>query len=429
MRNFLRMSSLVSLFAVALALFPPTLHAQWVYVNDNQQAFDTNTAWGFKNIPTNKLLPIVGTPWATGGTSFSGTDASRDQALYTLGANPCLFISEPLASTGFPNGDIAAFTVNTGTGVLTFVNRFASPAGNSGTTNGIGLATGNGTLYAGYTTSNTIQAWHINAATCDLLPVHAPLAVFPLHGGFIDGMAESHDYRTLVVAYRDGSIESFKTVGSVIAKTPCPTAINSTGFTDGNGGMPSGVDITEDSKYAILGDVTGPSPTHGVTELETVLLPITCARVTTDYGGGITASGTSLGSFIDSTNVWLSPNESFIYVTNNGPNSPEGFTTVGYAEPAITGLAGPCILPFSNPTSLRSPNSGGFFEPNGIQTSTTAGTGTRVYVAEYGNPSPSAVALLKVNAAGCTKEAAGSPFADPSILGGNQLNAWPPRLF
>jgi hypothetical protein len=244
-------------------------------------------------------------------------------------------------------------------------------------------------------------------------------------------MAESHDYRSLVVAYRDGSIQYFGTAGTAI--TP-GCEINSTGFTDGNGGMPSGVDVTKDSKYAIFGDVTGPNPTHGVTELETVPLPMICpGAVTTDYGGGITASGIGLGGFIDSTNVWLSPNEKFIYVTNNGPNAPQGFTTVDYAEPAITGLAGafpnpPCTPLHTNPTGLLSPN-GGFFEPNGIQTSLTTGTGARVYVAEYGSPPPSAVALLKVDASGCTQEAAGSPFADPSIKGGNQLNAWPPRPF
>jgi hypothetical protein len=220
MRNFLRLCSLMTLLAVALALFPPALHAQWVYVNDNQQAFGTNTAAGFSNAAPATLTVIPGSPWPTGGTSFSGTDASRDQALYTVAGLACLFISEPLASTGFPNGDIASFKVNTATGVLTFVNRFASPAGNSGTTYGIGLATGKEVLYSGYTTSNTIQAWKIDPDHCDLAPAHAPLAVFPLNGGFIDGMAESHDYSTLVVAYRDGSIESFTTVGTVVTKAP-----------------------------------------------------------------------------------------------------------------------------------------------------------------------------------------------------------------
>ncbi len=434
MKNFLKLCSLASLFAITLALFPPTLRAQWVYVNDNQQALNTNTAWGFENIPITGLFPIPTEPalgWPTGGTSVSGTDASRDQALYTLGPIPCLFISEPLRSTtppARPRGDIAAFKVTTGSGVLTFVGRYAPPVGNKGTTFGIGLATGKGTLDAGYTTTNTLQAWTIRS-NCSLTPVGVPLAVVPLNGGFIDGMAESHDYRSLVVAYRDGSIQYFATAGTTI--TP-GCEINSAGFTDGNGGMPSGVDITKDSRYAIFGDVTGLNTPHGLTELEVVKLPIICPSPgTTDYGGGITASGIGLGGFIDSTNVWISPDETVIYVTNNGPNAPQGFTTVDFTEPFITGLAGvlpACTLGFTNPTILISPN-GGFIEPNGIQTSVTTGNGTRVYVAEYGSPPPSAVALLNVDAVGCTQEAAGSPFADPSIKGGNQLNAWPPRPF
>jgi hypothetical protein len=99
-----------------------------------------------------------------------------------------------------------------------------------------------------------------------------------------------------------------------------------------------------------------------VTELEVVKLPIICPSPgTTDYGGGITASGIGLGGFIDSTNVWISPDETVIYVTNNGPNAPQGFTTVDFTEPFITGLAGvlpACTLGFTNPTILISPNGG-----------------------------------------------------------------------
>jgi hypothetical protein len=413
-----------------LALFPSTLRAQYVYVNANNQTANANTAWGFKNVPITSLLAIGAEPpagYPSHGTAALHTDALKDQALYTLSATKCLFISEQLASSANPNGDIAAFQVHPGNGHLTYLASYATPAGLSGP---YALATGKGTLYASYVNpSNVIASWSINSANC-ALTFGQQVTVFPLHGGGITGMAESPNERTLVVTYEDGSIESLRTAGLILTKAPCATAITATGFTDGNMGLPAGVDITRDSQYAILGDASGLSP-HGPAELETVKLPITCGTVTTDYGGAIGASAVSLGTFIDSDNVWLSPNEQFIYVTNNGPNGPQGFTTATFTEPNINGLAVGCTFGFTNPTSLRPPTTGGFFEPNGIQTALTSGNGTRVYVGEYANPAPAAVGLLDVDIAGCTQEAAASPFLMPTANGGSgqQLNAYPPRPF
>jgi hypothetical protein len=326
--------------AVILAPFTPALHAQWVYINDNDSTTNLNSVWGFSNVPVTSLVQIPGEPnagWLSGGTSSLHTDAVKDQATYNSYGTSCLFISEPLASTGFPNGDIAAYKVNSGNGILTLVGQFANPVGNSGTTYGIALTTRvkGPTLYAGYSTSNTIVSWQIDlGGNCKLTPSHQ-LAVLPLNGGQINGLAESHDGRYLVATYLDGSIESFETPqnGTIVAGLPsCPSAINSTGYIN-QGSFPAGVDITKDSKYAVFGDRSGGNTSyHGPTELETVRLPITCARVTKDFGGTAVASATNLGSNIDSTNVWISPNEQFIYVTNNGPFAPQGFTTAAYNE-------------------------------------------------------------------------------------------------
>jgi hypothetical protein len=436
MRNFLKLCSVVSLFAVTFALFPVALHAQrWVYVNDNNSTTNANTVTGFSNVPAATLTLIPGTPWATGGTGRGNYFALQNQALYTLGTpagTACLFISDPSPGTGFPNGDIAVFTVNTVTGALVQAApfRYVSPNGFSGNAVGIPLATGGKTLYAGWTLSKWIEVWAIGVTTnpfnCKLTYRHK-VAAAGVAGGRIDGMRESPNFKTLVVAYGDGSIESFTTVGYGITKTPCAVPINSTGFVDGNNGYPAGVDIAKDSQYAVFGDST-PSGTN-VTELETARLPITCATLTKDFGGPIVASGTNLGPGKVSNNVWLSPDGSFIYVANNDSGQ---VTTIDYNEGANTmalaGAAPPlCKALHTNPTLLK-----GYFNPwsydVGIQTSLTSGTGTRLYVAEYG--SPSSVALLKVDAAGCTEEEPGSPFADiNSNSGAMSLNAWPPRPF
>lgn len=433
-----KLISFASLFAVALALFPSTLHAQWVYVNDNNYSTpNNNTAYGFSNSGT-ALTAIAGEPplgWRTKGTSVVHTDALKDQALYQFSpTDACLFVSEPLASSGDPNGDIAAFFVNTASGKLTLTGRYPTPTGISNFW-GIALTTRQtpATLYAGYsnTSSNTLAVWKIANTKCELKFKYQK-AVTPLNGGTITGMAEAPNGTTLVVAYVDGSIQSFHTPPGYTINSvgSCAVAVDSTGFLDGNNGLPDGVDITADSSYAILGDVTGTSTPHAPTELEVVPIPITCSTVTKDFGGTIMANSTYLGSNIDSTNVWLSPNESFIYTSNNGPNGPQGFTTVAYSEPYALSLASGCTLGFTNPTSLISPGSG-FFEPNGIQTASPTGNGSQVYVGEYRTLAPySAVALLNLDSSGCTQEVSGSPFHDPNGAGGaSQLSAWPPRPF
>jgi hypothetical protein len=428
-RNFVKLFSLVMLFVVAVALFPPTMHAQrWVYVNDNNPTNGGNTATGFSNIPAATLVrPFAGEPpagWPTNGTGLGAFFALQNQALYTFtpGGTACLFISDPAPSVGYPNGDIAAFRVTTATGVLAPTGRFPSPNVNSGNLAGIALATGKETLYAGWTLTNMIEVWRINAAACTLT-YQTQIPALGLNGGRIDGMRESPNSRTLVVAYDDGSVQSFTTTGFTIAATPCPVPINSTGFTDGNKGLPAGVDITKNSQYAIFGDAS--AILSNKTELETVPLPIACNSVTKDFGGIIVASGTNLGPGGSSNNVWLSPNGLFIYVANNLSGQ---VTTADYAEvPDTMALAAGCTAGHSNPTNLKN-----YFNPwrydAGIQTSLSVGTGARLYVAEYGTPS--SVALLTVDGAGCTREEPLSPFADPnSNNGAFSLNAWPRRTF
>jgi hypothetical protein len=433
MKNSLRLYFVASVFTLTLALFPSALHAQYVYVNDNNFApANSNTVYGFE-YSSGSLVPILGEPtlgWPTSGTSVLHADALKDQAVYSNSAVTCLYVAEPLPSSAHANGDIAAFSVSPTSGVLTYVGSYGTPA-TFHTYWGIALTTRftPATLYAGYsyTGGNHIASWGINPKTCTLTLQHQ-LAVTPLNGGYIGGMAEAHNGQTLVVAYVDGSIQSFSTPPTGPISPNCLAALDSTGFIT-QGSMPSGVDITKDSMYAIFGDVSGPYP-HGPTELEVVKLPIACSGVTVDFGGTAVASATSLGSYIDSENVWLSPNQHFIYVTNNGPISPQGFTTVKYTEPYALSLASGCTTGYTNPTTMASLNTG-FFEPSGIQTRATTGNGTQVYVADYEASAPSSgVALLNVDVAGCTQEQPGSPFADPNGAGGaSQISAVPPRPF
>jgi hypothetical protein len=434
MRKFFKLCSVVSVFAVAVGLFPSIVQAQYVFVNDNNGNTGANTVTVFENSPITTLNPPNGTPYVTNGSGLAGVStysALKNQASYTLGTPPatsCLLVSDPTSSTGFPNGDIAVFNVTNATGVLTLTSRFATPAGNSGALYGIGLAAGGKFLYAAYSHSHTIAIFTLNwnGSEC-LLDYIQQISATGFSGGSVEGMSLSANFQHVVVAYGDGSVQSFRAVGNSL--TPDCAPQKSAGFTDGNGGLPAGVDITADSLYAIFGDAnTSPA---APTEVEVALLPINCrAAVTRDFGG-LAHVNTNLGTGKSSDNVWLSPSEAFIYVTNNVSKQ---MTTIGYIEPYTLALVPPgnCSAGHHNPTTLHTAGTT-YTIPAGIQTSTTTGTGSRLYVAEYGDPSE--VALLGVDAAGCTQEAPASPFTDPqsnftsNAHGSYSLNVHPARPF
>ena len=338
MKGCIRLALVIVLIAGALALSPTVLHAQWLYVNDNNVTTAGNTVTGFRNLPAAALFPIPGSPWPTGGTGLPYYFALKNQAMWTLGTpagKACLFISDPGVSPGFPAGDIAVYTVNTGTGALTPAApfRYASPGANSGNAFGIALAAGGKTLYAGYTASNTIVVWKVvwNGANC-LLSFATQIPAIGASGGSIDGMSESRNFRNLVVAYADGSVQSFITPGYGITPA-CATPTITTGFVDGNGGLAAGVDITRDGNYAIFGDASA------MTEVEVIQLPIACGITTVDYGGTIVASGVFLGSGVNSNNVWISPTGAYLYIANNSSGQ---ITTARLAGPIVGGLAVGC---------------------------------------------------------------------------------------
>ena len=446
--RFLRVCSRLSLLAATVALLSATLQAAPPFVYSNLNLTSPNAVGGFELGPPNTLTPIFGTPWSTSPTSSSAVyfDALKDQALY---ANtdaphlpPCLYVGE-LSSGSYPNGDIAAFTINTGTGALTYVASYPTPAGITPPFNGIALSPGHKlpALFAGYSApfpgTNYVTVWRINQNTCALTFQQQAVAS-PLNGGAIDGMAESQDDTTLVAAYADGSIESFPTVPGFTISPGCP--VNSTGFVS-QGSWPSGVDVTADSKYAIFGDQPAGGSGPNITEVEMVKLPIACSSTTTDWGGPLHSNvgPCYLGTAINSTNVWLGPEEHNLFVSNNGS---EQVTTIKFNESlypaaATMTLAGappnpPCLSVFTNPTTLRPPVPGIPFYPNGMQTSITlAPNPLRVYVGEFDViPASDAVGLLRVQlGTGCTNEPTGSPYFDFGNVLGSQLSAWPPRPF
>jgi hypothetical protein len=417
-----------ALLAILAAACTPELHAQYVYVNDHNGTANANTVTTFTKLNAPPTLSLTAT-YPTGGTGLSMLLTFRQQALYDYSAsNSCLFVADPAASAGFPNGDVASYLVTNTTGVLTTPpTRYASPFGANGLAAGIGLIAGGKLLFGAYSGTHQIVIWTISPtlSSCVLDPVFT-ITVSGTFGGYVHDMAlaPAANPAHLVVTYGDGSVQSFRIAGTtLVADCAAPTV--STGYSNhGHQSFPYAVDVTMNGQFAVFGDKSS------LTELETIPVPIVCGPTTADFGGPAPfGSGISLGPGVNALNVWISPNEQFVYVSNKLSGK---VTTVvcGAGCATMTGIAGGCAAGYTNPTALHALT---WLYPAGLGTRLTTGNGNFLYVGEWGNPS--SVALLQIGTAGCTQEVAGSPFTDPNSnytthgYGLTTLSALPPRPF
>jgi hypothetical protein len=129
------------------------------------------------------------------------------------------------------------------------------------------------------------------------------VAAAGLKGGFPHGMAANG--KILVLGYGDGSIESFNISGGA------PVSNKDLQFSTGHvvdGVFPDGVDITKDGHYAIFGDASA-----GPSEVEVSDLSSGKLASTVKYGG----PNGGLGKGVAANNVWLSPDETLLYVSDN----------------------------------------------------------------------------------------------------------------
>ena len=320
------------------------------------------------------------------GNGISGGFAGLDRiALGGTKQVTCGFVSDAGSS------DITVFKVVNK--VVTIVGKFTDAQG-SGKTQGIGLASiGGGFLFAAYTTSRNIGVWEVLSG-CKLklfANYKTPYAVA--------GMRETPNGKTLIVGYGAGvnKVDSFSigTTGTLTEHGPYRADAGA-----------SGVDITADSGYAIFGDTTS-----STTEVEIYPINSTGTLGADNHFGG---NGT-LGDGKGSSNVWLSVDEKFLFVSNN---SSKQVTSLGFTESPS--------LSYINITTVNRPSK--ISSVAGIATVLTTGNGGYLVLAEDGSPD-SFVALLQINADGSTTEVSGSPFATGFGPGLQSLLVGPPRPF
>jgi DNA-binding beta-propeller fold protein YncE len=205
----------------------------------------------------------------------------------------------------------------------------------------------------------------------------------------------------MVVTYGDGSIESFNISGG----TPVSNGDlqNATGYSTSR--FPTGVDITQDGNYAIFGDQS----------------TTTTVEVSDISSGKLTQTVLyNVGENGNSANVYLSPDETLIYISNTG----NGKVTAAFFN-ATTGV----VTPGCSSGKLRGFDTNWIFLDSPVPELNT-GTGSVLYVVENGVDS--GIAVLDVTSTGTTctlTETAASPVNDPFSSNLLSIAVYPPRQF
>lgn len=327
----------------------------------------------------------------TGGFGIGGGYFGLNRiAVLNNGSNQCVFSSEALT------GDIVGIDVNT----LTVTGGALGSANDTGTSNGIGLVINGGYLYASFTDSSNIGTFQIQPG-CTLSFI-SDITVGGLQGGIIDGMAAHGNL--LITTYGDGSIESFNVSGVTPVsngdKQNSTAAINMRGST-----FPSGIDITQDGRFAIFGDTS----TGVVVEVSDISSGKLTKTVVYKSAGAISSS-----------NILLSPDETILYISNTQGDR----VSAAFFDKNTGKLTAGCTSTFMRGYSSHWSYLGG------LALASNTGNGGGVYVSEFGAPGTIGLVQVKSSGGKCLmKEAAHSPRTDVNSAGLLSIGTFPPRSF
>jgi DNA-binding beta-propeller fold protein YncE len=205
----------------------------------------------------------------------------------------------------------------------------------------------------------------------------------------------------LVVAYGDGSIESFNVAGGIPVSDS--DLQNATGYSTSR--FPAGVDITQDGHYAIFGDLST-TTTMEVSDISSGKL-----KKTVLY---------SVGNAGNSTSIYLSPDQSLIYAANS---------SVGKVSAVFFNSTTGKVTPGCTSAKLKGWNTNWFYVSSPV-TELNTGTGSVLYAAEFGPSSAIAVLDVASSAGKCTlTERATSPVIAPNSTTLLSIGVYPARQF
>ncbi len=333
-------------------------------------------------VPENALRVSLGGVGGGGGY-FA---ANRVSVLHST-TDACAYLS--LAASG----EVSAIDLRS----KEAVGNFAAASGDSGLKNGIGLVNNGAYLWASFSSSNTIGTYSVLSG-CGLQFL-GDISPQGKHGGNVKGMAVHGD--TLVVAYGEGSVESF----NISAGIPVSNGDlqNATGYATDR--FPTAVDISPDGRFAIFGDMA-PNTTIEVSEISSGKLTKTVLY--------------NLGIANDASNVVFSPDGTLIYIANTGT----GQLTAAFFDRATGVVTHGCVS-----ARLRGFDDTWVFLASPVPELPT-GTGSVIYLAEFGSPSSIAMVNVKSSGGQCMlKEAEASPIVAPNSNVLLSIGVYPPRPY
>lgn len=382
------MPRLFSLLLAAIISVSAAAQTHYVITNDDNHSANSATFYalgGTLNAPTLTQVAVV----PTGGKGHSGGYfAAAGVNLLRDPQGQCIYVADS------DTNDIAGMTLAT----QQVTGNFKGSRLDSGGLVGIGITMNDQYLYASYTGTYTIATFQVLPG-CQLKFLKDVDAVG--RGlGTVDGMAIHNNL--LVVAYADSTIESF----DISAGVPNPNGDEQLSTGSINGNLPAGVDITSDGHFAIFGDTSG-ATTVEVSDISSGKLAPTVIY--------------TVGTSADSNDVYLSPDETLLYISNN-----RGGTITAAFFDKITGV----VSPGCTSAPLHGFNTKWSWTA-GIATAMNTGTGQLLYVAEEGPPK-SAIALVKITVHGATctlKELPTSPVPDVNSPSLRSFQTYPPRAF
>ena len=337
--------------------------------DDNGGRLATNTSTFF-TIGADGTLGNSTTLKVGGIGSAGGYFAANRVVLENNATSPCAFVSDATSNTIIGIQPVTQQVIGS----------YPASANDNGTDNGIGMVLNSNYLYASFSSSETLATFSVQPG-CSLQFV-GDISPSGLNDGTVKGMALSGNL--LVVAYGDGSVESFNISGGLPVSNGDEQ--NSAGFAIDD--FPDGVVISPDGHWAIFGDDSSDAAVEVSNISSGKLTP------TTLY---------SLPSGSNSNNVLLSPDGTLLYVTNNT----SGQVSAAFFNTSTGVVSGGCISAQLNGFDNT------FSFPASLATQLPTGNGLVLYVAEAGQPS--AIGVIDINAGGgqCSlTEAAQSPVTD-----------------
>jgi len=371
----------VALIISGLASYPASLAAQSRFVYANNDLFPGNNVSAFSVDATGSLTELPNSPFATGGSGTGGGGYA---------VNRIVVAGNFLYASNGGSQSIAAFAIDPSLGGLTSVTTSPYSTGATGWSDISLAASSNGQfLFAGVTANNAINTFSI--AADGSLSLSSSVAI----GKAPAGMKVSPDGKYLAVGlpgFAGGGVALFS-----IASNGSLTMINGVPFADTGSGFLAGVDIDCAGSHLFGGEMTTGNTTVDVFNVgpNGALSSIQGSPFTPGVGS-------------NSNVVVLSPNDQFLFVSNQGSTS---IVTFGVASTGTLALASSTVL------------SGG---TNALAGMATDQSGSFLYVASHSDMTD-LIYVFGIAPDGSLTQVPGSPFDTKQAGGLLSLAAFPAK--